>query len=467
MHVAHFIQRYPPALGGSEVYFARLGDYLAARGDTVSVWTSTAVELAEMWHSPRRAGSISPLIGATSGGLRPPLAGNMIRRYRPLHFPARRYLLRALSLIPVRAWQCLTMPCNPVCPGMWRDAGRYAGPLDAVHATAFPYAFPILCGLRLARRRGVPFLLTPFLHLGDLRDPLDRTRRQYTSPQLRWLLRQVDRVFVQTRLEHDAVMDLGVREDRIVLQGLGVEPSECTGGDRDAARAAWGISPGEAVVGHLANNSVEKGTVDLLRAAERAWARGQRFRIVLAGSEMPNFRACWEAFGSKHRVSRLGVLSDAAKRDFFAGIDVFALPSRSDSFGLVLLEAWANGKPNIVYRAGGPAELVRDGIDGLQASCGDVGELAVKLGELAADAGLRRRLGDNGLSRVGREFRWADKLDVVNDAITQVSGPRFAVVPPGRTTETFESVMPQCGVGSDPVRPVGGRGGSAEAARRS
>ena len=42
---------------------------------------------------------------------------------------------------------------------------------------------------------------------------------------------------------------------------------------------------------------------------------------------------------------RLGVLSERQKRDFFAGIDVFALPSRSDSFGLVLLEAWANGVP--------------------------------------------------------------------------------------------------------------------------
>ena len=64
------------------------------------------------------------------------------------------------------------------------------GRLDAVHAAAFPYSYPIVCGLRLARRRGVPFLLTPFLHLGDPADPRDRTRRQYTAPHLRWLLRQ-------------------------------------------------------------------------------------------------------------------------------------------------------------------------------------------------------------------------------------------------------------------------------------
>ena len=49
MHIAQFIQRYPPALGGSEAYTARLCEYLAARGDAVSVWTTTAVELGEFW----------------------------------------------------------------------------------------------------------------------------------------------------------------------------------------------------------------------------------------------------------------------------------------------------------------------------------------------------------------------------------------------------------------------------------
>jgi glycosyltransferase involved in cell wall biosynthesis len=303
---------------------------------------------------------------------------------------------------------------------MLRDAGRYDGPLDAVHATAFPYSWPILCGLRLARRRGVPFLLTPFLHLGDPTDRSDRTRRRYTAQHLSWLLRQADRVFVQTRLEADAVRDLGVSTERVVLQGLGVDSAECAGGDRAATRRSWGVNPDEVVVGHLANNSSEKGTVDLLKASKREWAAGHQFRLVLAGPEMPNFRAFWVGFGPKDRVTRLGVLTDAAKRDFFAGLDVFALPSRSDSFGLVLLEAWANGKPNLVFRAGGPAELVRDGGDGLQAACGDVAELAAKLGQLVANPELRKRLGEAGRQRIGTEFRWDDKLALVRDTITSL-----------------------------------------------
>lgn len=407
MHVAQFVQRFPPALGGSEAYTARLCGHLTARGDSVSVWTSTAIELHEMW-APRAE--------------RPPSAPSPgePRRYAPLHFPGRRYALKALSLLPLRRWQCLTAPCNPVCPAMWRDAGAYTGPLDAVHAVAFPYSFPIACALRLARRRGVPFLLTPFLHLGDPTDPRDRTRQQYTTPHLRWLLRQADRVFVQTRAEREAARLLGVAEGRVVLQGLGVAPGECTGGDRTAARRAWGARADEVVVGHLANNSAEKGTVDLLRAAARLWASGHRFRVALAGPEMPNFRAFWAEFAAKERVTRLGALSDAQKRDFFGGIDCFALPSRSDSFGLVLLEAWANARPNLVYRAGGPAELVRDGTDGLQAACGNVSELAAQLERLVSDAELRRALGENGRARVTRDFKWPDKLDLVRATICEV-----------------------------------------------
>ncbi len=456
MHVAHFVHRYPPAVGGSEAYFARLGEYLAACGDAVTVWTTTAVELEAFWQrgrgevgeapgtppptpSPKKGGGFQtppPFLGEGVGG-----RGSVhVRRFPPLRWPARRYTLKAASLVPVRPWQCLTLPCNPIAPLMWRDAGRYAGPLDAVHAAAFPYSFPILCGLRLARRRGVPFLLTPFLHLGDPADPADRTRRQYTSPPLRWLLRQADRVFVQTDAERRAVVELGVPAGRVALQGLGVDPADCTGGGRDAARRAWGVPAGEAVVGHLANASVEKGTVDLLRAAERAWANGMRFRVVLAGPEMPNFRAFWDGFGPKELVTRLGVLTDGGKRDFFAGLDAFVLPSRTDSFGLVILEAWANGLPNLVYRAGGPAELIRDGVDGLQAACGDVDELTRQLKRLAGDAALRRRLGEAGRERVGREFGWGDKLELVRDVITDAR--RAGGVNPRSLWEFLRAVKP-------------------------
>jgi glycosyltransferase involved in cell wall biosynthesis len=416
MRVAHFVQRYPPALGGSEAYFARLSRHLAAAGDHVTVFTTTALDLEAFWRPRGRC--LPPGITHEDGVA--------VRRYSPAwRVRGRRYLLKALSLLPLRRWQLLTMPSNPIAPGMWRDAGRVETRFDVVHATAFPYGWVLASALRLARRLRAPFVVTPFLHLGDPDDPRDRSRRAYLSPALTSVLTAADRVFVQTDVEWDALLGHGLPAEKLVLQGMGVDVADCTGGNRQRARAAWGAAAGECVVGHLANNSVEKGTVDLLRAAEMAWRAGCRFRLALAGPEMQSFRAFWEGYAAKELVTRLGVLDESAKPDFFAGLDVFAMPSRSDSFGLVLLEAWANGVPNLAYRAGGVPGVIRDGEDGLLVRCGDVSGLAEALRRLVEDAALRARQGEAGRARLSRDYRWEDKLELVGRVYEEVvSGAR-------------------------------------------
>src|SRR5262245_50747529 len=210
MRVAHFVQRYPPALGGSEAFFARLSRYLAAADYRVTVFTTNALDLQAFW---------TPLGQCL-------LTGDSIeddvevRRYPLLRWLGRRYCLKPLSLLPRRLWQCLTLPCNPIAPRMWADAGRADQPIDVVHAAAFPYAFPIACGLRMARRLRVPFLVTPFLHLGDPADPHHRMRRVYLSPPLLFLLRSADRIFVQTELERAALLECGFPEAKLVLLGM-------------------------------------------------------------------------------------------------------------------------------------------------------------------------------------------------------------------------------------------------------
>jgi glycosyltransferase involved in cell wall biosynthesis len=411
MRVAHFVQRYPPALGGSEDYFARLSRYLAANGDDVTVFTTTAVDLPAFWSTSGRC-------------LRPGRRienGVEIRRYSLWHLPYQTRVLKALSFLPHRPWQCLTVSCNPIAWRMWIESGQARDRFDVVHATAFPYGWPLACARRLAHRLGVPFLLTPFLHLGDPDDPHDRTRRAYTSPALLSLAHSADRLFVQTEGERQAFLERGIAAERLILQGMGLDRESCTNGDRSRARTEWNIGAGEVIIGHLANNSREKGSVDLLRAAERAWRRGGRFAVVLAGPEMPNFQTFWSRYRPNGRVLRLGVLDARQKRDFFAAIDIFALPSRSDSFGIVLLEAWANGVPNLGYRAGGIGWVIRDEKDGLLVRCGDINGLMEAILRLSADRELRLRLGAAGLERTRHEFEWRDTLEMVRRVYREVT----------------------------------------------
>jgi glycosyltransferase involved in cell wall biosynthesis len=415
LRIAHFIQRYPPALGGSEAYFARLSRWLACRGEEVTVFTTTAKALASMWSAKE----------TSLGAGREIVDGVEVRRYQPhWRFRGRRWLLRPLGIVPHRNWQGACLSCNPFVWDLWRECGHPRRPFDIVHATAFPYVFPILCGQRLARRLRIPFCLTPFLHLGDPDNPRDPIRRAYTTPAMMSLARAADVVFAQTPTERSALILGGVDPEKVLLQGLAVDVADCTGGSRERARRAWGIGPAEIVVGHLSNNSGEKGTVDLLLAASLLWQRGLSFRLALAGPAMPNFERFWreQDFGSE--VIRLGPLTELEKRDFFASIDLFALPSRSDSFGLVFLEAWANKCPNLAYRAGGVADVLWHERDSLVVPCGDVLALAEGLRRLVMEPALRRRLGETGHHRVEQEFCWEDKLSVVEQAYARLCAKR-------------------------------------------
>jgi glycosyltransferase involved in cell wall biosynthesis len=88
-----------------------------------------------------------------------------------------------------------------------------------------------------------------------------------------------------------------------------------------------------------------------------------------------------------------------------------AVPSRSEAFGLINLEAMASGKAIIASNVGGIPELVRDGYNGLLFKTGDHLDLAEKMLSLIEDKGLRVRLAENGRRFVSANFSWSKMVD--------------------------------------------------------
>ncbi|MDX1970939.1 MAG: glycosyltransferase family 4 protein [Candidatus Sumerlaeia bacterium] len=102
-------------------------------------------------------------------------------------------------------------------------------------------------------------------------------------------------------------------------------------------------------------------------------------------------------------VDYRGRVDDEALAEAYAESDVFLLLSDSESFGMVVAEAWLHGKPVIVNRHCGPvASLVDEGENGF--AVGTVEECCARLKELAADADLRQRLGAAGKLKTEREY---------------------------------------------------------------
>jgi glycogen(starch) synthase len=103
---------------------------------------------------------------------------------------------------------------------------------------------------------------------------------------------------------------------------------------------------------------------------------------------------------------------------------LLVLPSRSDSFGIVFLEAWFYGKPVVGAMAGGIPGLVRDGTDGLLVPFGDVKELALSIQKLLLDKEYARGLGQAGRARVLSEFTWDEKYAVVKGLYEELTGKK-------------------------------------------
>lgn len=128
----------------------------------------------------------------------------------------------------------------------------------------------------------------------------------------------------------------------------------------------------------------------------------------LEGPDGLTYRSAWsrQSTGEDYqsRVRFHGEVDEVKLRGFYRAADIFAAPSRFESFGLVLLEGMMYAKPVVGCRSGGMPEVVEDGVTGLLALPGDVESLAATLGRLAKDAALRERLGAAARARYEAEF---------------------------------------------------------------
>lgn len=406
LRLLHVCPRYAPAPGGVELFFSKLSAALAARGHQVTVWTTDARELR----------AFSTREGDTFPPGRSIIDGVAVRRFPVRHLPFRPWLMTAAHVLPLGpSWARATFRWNPIVPSLVHESQTLRDRFDIVHGAALPYSVLLDAARRAAARTGARLVISPFLHLGDPADPKNRVSRIYLSPTNVALLKQANLVLAQTTVEQNALADAGVPPDRIRLIGMGVDKADCTGGDRARGRARWNLSPAEVVVGHLANKSADKGTVDLLRASARLRAAGSSCRLLLAGTAMRSYTEVWRHFTPKDHVVDVGELDDCEKRDFFSAIDLFVLPSYVESFGIALLEAAVNRVPAIAYDLGGPGEILHHDRTGVLVAPGDLAALERQIRRLSEDPPLRRRIGA-AAAAMASGWSWARTIHAVEDA---------------------------------------------------
>lgn len=157
---------------------------------------------------------------------------------------------------------------------------------------------------------------------------------------------------------------------------------------------------GEVLIGNAARLTPQKGQALLLEAAALLKSQPVPFRLLIAGTgELADeLKARAQGLGLGDVVEFVGFVEDI--KSFYAGVDIFALPSLWEGFGQVLSEAMLCRLPVVAWNVSSNPEVVDHGATGLLCPTGDVAAFAQALARLMADPDLRAEMGRAGRQRV-------------------------------------------------------------------
>ena len=393
MRVLHVVQGYAPAVGGTEKVIQRISEELVRRhADSVTIYTTAAYNCELFWRrdQPSLPVGLSNVNGVT------------VRR-----FPVWNHLNQIRRLLAGVSYK-LRLPFNdhfralyngPIIPSMTRAIAQESA--DIVAASSFPLLH-MQYALRGGHRAGLPVVLIGGIHTED--------DWGFDSPLIYRTLRKADHVVAYTQFERAFLVAKGVPQNQITVIGLGVDAEPLARADGHALRQqhGWGDDP---IVAYVGQQVAHKRISTLISAMTQVWSDHPNARLLIAGSRT-SFTPIIESLvdslpsGWSQRVTFLHDFDESIKPELFSAIDILAYPSAHESFGLVLLEAWAAGRPVIACAETAPGSVVSDQRDGLLIRHGDESDLASALHGMLASPEWRKQMGQAGQQKVLAEHNW-------------------------------------------------------------
>lgn len=378
MRVLYASTLYPPSVGGAQIHLHQLARAVQGLGHDVRV-------LTHAWRTRRDWLRLSTVCARREAH----------RRHDGVDTSRIGFSARArLAMLPwvLLYYPSLTATSRRIAAEMAPDLERMAGAPSVVHVTRIGREFLAGALLDLARRRGIPFVLTPNHH-PRWRGPL---YREYDR-----IYREADAVIALTAAEKRALVEeKGVRAERVHVTGIGPLLAEAHSAHRfrEEHRLA-----GRFVL-FLGQQLEYKGLGALLAAAPRVWRRHPDVRFVFVGPPT-GYSARLFAQARDPRVVNLGEVDLATKTSALAACELLCVPSVQESFGGVYVEAWSLGKTVIGGRIPPIACVVDEGRDGLL-STQNPPELAAALDRLLSDPALCASWGAAGRAKVERQYTW-------------------------------------------------------------
>lgn len=423
-------------IGGGQSYTQDLVSGLAARGHKVTVLEpmvlrANATELLHIgtWNAIPVWSVELPLPGETLEEQSTELSAARISLFCQVLRQIQPDVVQINGLMPTMVRACNTLGLRHVVvahhPGETCPKGDLLTPVDTI-CTAVPS--PAVCGPCVLRcKKGglglgkvlATMPLAVHRKLGKWltrRNPLGYVGRVLYIP---WLVEQrlaglksylddAQVVIAPSRAMAHTLVRGGGHRERIHVLHHGIKPLHRT--------PLAGIGQHPLRLGFVGRIDHAKGVHVLLRAMQQVGAEGKVELHIHGDATKPYDLVAWEAalkqLGSATWLHLHGAFAREAVETVYASIDVLVLPAIcQEAFGLVVAEALSAGRPVITTHCGGPAEQVRDGLDGWVVSPNDAGALEEVIKRLAASPELVSAAATHAGSTVKNHERYLAEIE--------------------------------------------------------
>jgi len=235
----------------------------------------------------------------------------------------------------------------------------------------------------------------------------------FTSPTFH---RHQRRLLTASRAVRDHLIENGISAERITVLPLPVAPEDVAWQKpAEQVQLELNIPQGAPLVGSFAGLLEKKGWREWLEAVPLVLREHPQthFLAVGEGPLRAELEARTRELGIDKHVHFLGFRADVA--DVMNAVDIMALPSHREPFGLVYVEAALLGKPCVACNAGGAPEIIEQGQSGLLVAPRDSQAIAGAINELLGDPARAVSMGQTGRELALQKFGWAQFLPALEE----------------------------------------------------
>lgn len=282
---------------------------------------------------------------------------------------------------------------------------RLSFTVKRLHLNIIHVHTPFLMGLLgavMARRFNIPLLFTYHTLYHNYTHYIPVGRSISDNMVKKWnkkFCNRCDLVIAPSLFVKDLVLESEVNRPVHVIP-TGINLDDYQGNDRNWLKRKYGITPGEKVILHVGRLAREKSVDFILDAVEMLLSKKcPPFKLIIVGTgpEQENLKSLCRQKGINEYVVFTGRVSHNELLNCYAGGDVFVFASRSETQGIVLVEAKASGLPVVALHAPCMDGVITDGLDGFLVD--DRSSFAEKVAYLLSNKNRAQKMGYTGSKR--------------------------------------------------------------------